>query len=231
MPALQVMIGGGTLGNAQGRIADKVIKVPSKRGALVLKTLLADYDTNALDGEYFNDYYSRLGKDYFYQMLKPLADTSNVENSDFIDWGHEDQYKLAIGVGECAGVVIDLVATLLFETQEKIESAKETLAQHQFADSIYHSYSALVGIAKAILLDNQVHCNTQHGIINDFSQQFSGTELLSGIDDFKAFVMRINKNEPSEIFAKQYLDDALNFLNKVRIYRDKQLTINHIITN
>ena len=31
-PALQVLLGGGVLGNGRGRFADKVIKLPSKRG-------------------------------------------------------------------------------------------------------------------------------------------------------------------------------------------------------
>jgi sulfite reductase (ferredoxin) len=28
-----------------------------------------------------------------------------------IDWGNADNYVKAVGIGECAGVVIDLVAT------------------------------------------------------------------------------------------------------------------------
>ena len=47
VPALQVLIGGGVLGSGNGRIADKVIKVPSKRGPDVLRSLLNDYKANA----------------------------------------------------------------------------------------------------------------------------------------------------------------------------------------
>src|SRR5690606_36132116 len=39
VPALQVLIGGGVDGNGVGRIAEKVIKVPSKRAPEVLRTL------------------------------------------------------------------------------------------------------------------------------------------------------------------------------------------------
>jgi sulfite reductase (ferredoxin) len=38
---------------------------------------------------------------------------------DYIDWGHEEKFATAIGVGECAGVMIDLVATLILEAEEK----------------------------------------------------------------------------------------------------------------
>jgi sulfite reductase (ferredoxin) len=34
--------------------------------------------------------------------LKPLADTTNLVDADFIDWGNADNYVKAVGVGECA---------------------------------------------------------------------------------------------------------------------------------
>ena len=35
-----------------------------------------------------------------------------LNQEDFIDWGEEEKYLKQIGIGECAGVVIDLIATL-----------------------------------------------------------------------------------------------------------------------
>ena len=112
LPALQVLLGGGTLGNGAGRIADKVIKVPSKRGPALLKLVLNDYETNGFEGEYFNDYYDRQGEKYFYSLLKPLADLTTLGDTDFVDWGRDEIFQTEIGVGECASVIIDLVATL-----------------------------------------------------------------------------------------------------------------------
>jgi sulfite reductase (ferredoxin) len=43
--------------------------------------------------------------------------------------GNADNYVKAVGVGECAGVVIDLVATLLLEAKDKL-----TFAQEAFED-------------------------------------------------------------------------------------------------
>ena len=48
LPALQVLIGGGVLGSGEGRIADKVLKVPSKRGPDVLRYVLNDYKAKAM---------------------------------------------------------------------------------------------------------------------------------------------------------------------------------------
>src|SRR5690606_31092430 len=127
VPAAQIMLGGASLGDGFGRAAERVIKIPSKRVISALSTLIEDYKQNSIDNELFHDYYDRQTKDYFYRLLKPIADLSTLAPDEFVDWGHQESYKPAIGVGECAGVIIDLVATLLFETEEKLDWAKESL--------------------------------------------------------------------------------------------------------
>ena len=172
----------------------------------------------------FNSYYDRKGKDHFYKLLKPHADSSALLPADFIDWGQASQFETAIGVGECAGVVIDLVATLFLEAEEKLEQAEISLKEALYADSAYHSYSAFVHAAKALLLGKGVSCNTQHGIINDFDKHFIQTaEIMIAGSSFPELVLRISKNEPSQEFAEKYFAESKDFLEKVRIVREEQL--------
>lgn len=220
LPALQVLLGGGILGDGAGRIADKVIKVPSKRGPDTLRALLHDYEANAHTNELFNDYYDRQGEKYFYELLKPLTDLTTLQDPDFVDWGKDDKFATAIGVGECAGVVIDLVATLLFEAEEKLQWGNETLAAGKYADTIYHGYATFIQSAKALLLGESVSCNTQHGIINDFDKHFVETGKLRIEGGFKALVLEINKQEPSEAFAKEYFAKAGAFYQQAQQYRE-----------
>jgi sulfite reductase (ferredoxin) len=222
LPAMQLLLGGGVKGDGLGLMSDKVVKIPSKRVPDALRALLNDYQTNGLEGEYFNDYFYRQGNPYFYNMLKPLAATDNITPDYFVDWGNTDQYETAVGVGECAGVMLDLVATLLNDTKEKLQNAKETFEEGAWADSIYWSYAVFVSGAKALLTSKDVNCNTQHGIINDFDTHFVQTGLAEGIADFKAHVLRINKNEPSEAFAKQYLADAEKFFVLLETIKDSR---------
>lgn len=219
VPALQVLLGGGPTGNGSGRIADKIIKVASKRGPAVLRILLDDFESNAEEGEYFNSYYDRKGKDYFYQLLKPLSDNTTLLADDFIDWGQEEKFKTAIGVGECAGVLIDLVATLLLEAEEKAELAAEALENGQWGDSIYFSYAAFINGAKTLLTEKQVHCNTQHGVIGDFDKHFVEAGIFSYPQSFRELVLRINKHQPSKEFAASYFSAAQYFLFQVKKFR------------
>ncbi|MEX0881970.1 MAG: nitrite/sulfite reductase, partial [Cyclobacteriaceae bacterium] len=165
LPALQVLLGGATLGDGQGRFADKVIKIPSKRGPQALKVLLDDFGKNAQEGETYPFYYERLGQKYFYEMLKPLANTEDIVEEDFIDWGNDDPYVKAIGVGECAGVVIDLVSTLLLEAREKLADGEDRIKERKWADGIYHAYSSMVNAAKAILTAEGINTNSYANIV------------------------------------------------------------------
>jgi len=218
-PALQVLLGGGVLGNGEGRISDKVIKIPSKRGPQALRSILNDFESNKSEKETFLNYYDKQGEIYFYNLLKPLAETTNLVQNDFIDWGTDEQYTMNVGVGECAGVVIDLVATLLFESEEKIENASEALKLDQYSDSIYYSYTSIVNTAKALLLSEGKKTNTQAGIISQFDEVFSDKIDLE--TSFSEFVYQIKNNEPSKQFAQKYMNDAQSFYKKVDAFRTK----------
>ena len=219
VPAVQVMLGGGTVGDGIGCVAERVVKVPSKRAPQVLHFILNDFKANSLGDENFHQYYDRQTKDYFYQLLKPLADLTTLQNNEFVDWGHEETFETAIGVGECAGVVIDLVATLLLEADEKLAWAKEALQNEAFADSIYHSYSAFVSGAKALLLDKGINSSTQAGVIREFDSHFVGTGEINLSASFHDIVLQINKNEPSPAFAAHYFTAATQFLRQIKQLR------------
>ena len=221
-PALQVLLGGSVLGDGKGRIADKVLKIPSKRGPNALRSILNDYEANVTADESFINYYDRQGERYFYNLLKPLADTTNLEQSDFIDWGSEQAYEKAVGVGECAGVVIDLIATLLLESEEKLENASESLKLNQFSDSIYYTYSSIVNTAKALLTSEGKKTNTHVGIISQFDEVF-GNEIDLGIP-FSTFIYQLKNNEPTVEFAQKYFDEAQFFYKKVNDYRTKTVS-------
>src|SRR5215470_12054639 len=224
LPALQVLIGGGVRGSGDGSIADKVIKVPSKRGPDVLRSLLDDFTKNRLDGETYLQYTHRLGEKYFYELLKPHASLETLLAEDYIDWGQEDKYATAIGVGECAGVMIDLVATLILEAEEKLEWSQEGIEGNAYADAIYNAYSAFVNSAKALLLQQGVQCNTQHGILKDFDTHFTQQGLYTS-NSFKDTVMQINQVEPSEEFAISYLQQAKDFVAFAKQYREQTVLI------
>lgn len=215
VPAAQVMIGGGTVGDGYGRVAERVIKVPTKRVLHVVDLVLNDYKQYALENENFHHYYDRQGKDYFYRLLKPLADLTTLLEDEYIDWGHQETFATAIGVGECAGVVIDLVATLIYEAEEKMGWAQTAMQDGKYADAIYHAYNVFVGCAKALLLDKGVNASSQHAVIKEFDTHYVEPGSYKFADTFTETVLQINKNEPTEDFALAYMRIATAFFQEV----------------
>ncbi len=222
-PALQVLLGGGRLGNGEGRFADKVIKIPSRRGPDALRLILNDFEANA-NGQSFLNYYDAKGEKYFYEFLKPLADVTNLTEADFVDWGNADNYVKAVGVGECAGVVIDLVATLLYEAKDKLTFAQEAFEDKKWSDAIYLAYAGFVNGAKALLLAENQKTNHHAGIIDLFDTVFVETNKIQLATSFKELVYKIRENEPSETFAKEYIATTTAFFETIETYRALDLS-------
>ena len=142
---------------------------------------------------------------------------------DYVDWGSKQPYKKAIGIGECAGVVIDLISTLFLESDEKIMSARSDFENKAYNNAIYFAYSSMVNSAKALLLSKDHSTNTQASIINQFDEVFVSTNLISLGSTFAELIYQINKNEPSASFAENYIQSANEFLTIVKKFRKNDL--------
>ena len=220
-PAMQVVVGGGIAPDGRGFVAEKVIKLVTKRIPEAVRRLFADYSDAAETGEYYNDYVQRLGKRYFYNLLKDLGDTASLKGEDFHDWGQDHDYRQEIGVGECAGVSLDVVGTILNDAHLKIQAASTSLQAGAFADAGYHAYSSMIVGAKAILLAADVKCNTHVGILRDFAEHYP--ELSAEIGDFETTVLKLKSSDPTETFITAYYATALRFVNRVTETREAQL--------
>ena len=151
-----------------------------------------------------------------------MSDVSNLTQDDFIDWGETEKYVKEIGIGECAGVVIDLIATLFLESEEKIENAKVSFENGVYSGAIYLAYQSLVNSAKALLLAENKKTNTHAGIISQFDELFVESGRIELGTSFSELIYQINKFAPTAEFAAKYIGDANQFLEKVRTFRETQ---------
>ncbi len=223
-PALQVLLGGGNLGSGQATYADKILKIPSRRGPEALRLILDDYLQNG-ENEFYSHYYQSKGKMYFYDLLKELSDTSDLQPADYIDWGSEERYTKAIGVGECAGVIVDLVSTLLLDAEEKLENAKHKLNEEKYAHAIYFGYSAMVHAAKALLVSEDITTNSQASIIALFDENFVDTSRIVLSSSFADLVYQIHQYPPSHDFAHQYVETSAQLLQLLGKIHTEQVSL------
>lgn len=231
MPAMQVLLGGGFNKEGVSTIADKVVKVPSRVAPDAFRALIQDYDENALEGEYYNNYYTRKiaeDKMYFFAILKPFTVLPAEIPAEFMmDWGNEATYEKAIGVGECAGVILDLVATLILEAEEKIQKAEKLLAEGNWENAIYLAYTSFIVGAKALLTGDGIACNTHISILEDFQKHFVETGSISfGGKTFLEVAVQQKENEPSLEFSKKFIADAKSFASELMKLRVAQIERN-----
>ena len=212
VPAVQLLLGGGVVGGGEGVIAEKVIKLPTKKAIKAVDKILGDYKTNGND-LLFNQYYQKQGNHYFYDLLKPIANESLVDD-DYSDWGQQTTFNMNVGVGECAGIVLDLSDAIKYEIEERVASAKETLELKRYADAIYHAYTIFINVGKLFLLKHGEKYNSQAQIIETTEKliQEKGIQLSKS---FTETVFQLREQKASEEFAKQYYNDALQFYNEL----------------
>ena len=218
-PATQLLLGGGVLGNGNGRFADKVLKVPAKRSPDVLRWILKDFEANKTNSEDFFEYYDRKTKDYFYQNLKHYSEIDQLTPEDFVDWGNEKKYEKAIGIGECAGVTIDLIQTLIFEAEEACGWALNSLSENRLNDAVYHAYNARIRAAKALLTANEQKTNSHNTIIDGFDVQFPHFKESNGIT-FKEGIKTFTQKSPDTAFAKNFIQETQPFIAWVKNERN-----------
>ena len=223
IPAMQVVLGGGVDPSGKSYIADKIIKLPTKRIPDCVRVLLDHFEEHKTEGEYFNHFYTRLGgRKYFYNLLKTLADVSDAGETILMDWGEDHLYNQAIGVGECAGVILDVIGTIIHDAKEKLEKGLQSFSDNDPAAAIYYAYSTFVVGAKALLLSHDIKCNTHTKIIADFQEQIQNENIISLPYRFSDMVLSINTNEPSEHFAQIYVNEAKDFLATIIENRNAQ---------
>jgi sulfite reductase (ferredoxin) len=230
VPAMQVVLGGGLRADGTGLAAEKVIKLPTKRIPQAFRVLLNDYEKNA-NQSFYPDYFREQGKKYFYDLLKHLGDLSEITDAEYIDWNHKEEYVPEIGVGECAGVSFDLVSTIFSEAEEKLNNAYEHLSENRLEHAIYNSYNVLVTTAKALLLAEDIQCNTQVVIIEDFDTHFVETRKVELNSTFEELVYQIKVQKPSEEFAGHYLKSAHQFLDTAKNLRGIDPTDKSVINH
>src|SRR5438477_2719582 len=119
--------------------------------------------------------------------------------------------------------MIDLGPKLILEAKEKIAASEESIENSPWADAIYNAYSAQVHTAKALLLQQGVQCNTQHGILKDFDTHFVNKGLYTSSSGFQAAVIRMNEVSPSEEFANEYLEQAKEFVEFANSFREQSI--------
>ena len=116
---------------------------------------------------------------------------------------------------------LDVIGAILNDSSNKLLAAERSLEGQAYADAGYHAYSAMITAAKALLLAEDLKCNTHIGILSDFQDHFGAA--FPEVAPFPATVLRIKKQTPTLAFVTDYLAEARAFVRKAIATREWQL--------
>ncbi len=107
LPAYHAFIAGSYAGGGSSfRIGTQLkLRLPAKRTPDAVQRWIELYQNERREGEEFNDYFDRAGKERFTEAVRDLAipgEFSEDNREMFIDWTKYELYVLERGEGECA---------------------------------------------------------------------------------------------------------------------------------
>ena len=113
-PVFQVVLGGTTTGNAQS-YGLAVGKIPAKRVPDAIRRLTEFYDAEKAEGETMSDVVERVGRARLKEVLSDFAELPTIDEAPdlYTDNRQTWAYQKSVGVGECAGEVVDQAEFLL----------------------------------------------------------------------------------------------------------------------
>ena len=105
-PAYHVFVAGNRRTGQDLRLGTLLkVRLPAKRVPDAVERFVRLYEAERHDGEEFNDYFDRVGRDPFEAAVKDLTlppEFSIKTMDEFIDWERDGLYVLERGEGECA---------------------------------------------------------------------------------------------------------------------------------
>ena len=155
VPHFQVVLGGQWSENGKS-FGLPIVAVPSKRIPEVVARITGRFEAGRLDGETFQAFVVRIGKQEIKAMLEDLTGLpgDGDDRSLFTDWGDAREFSIGdIGIGECAGEVVSQVEFGLsaserevFEAQLALEAGESTAAGQKALGAMITAASSLIRI-------------------------------------------------------------------------------------
>lgn len=199
LPAFQLLLGGGVKPDGT-TIAQIVTKIPSKNVPEATVRMIQHYADNRQEGEEFNNFYQRIGREGTKELLADLtAAPSYEEKPDFYtDWGDKDEFALQHGViGECAGSPVSDVAPQLTAAEPPLEQARALLAHGEHESARAKAYEAITKAADTLLYTKMVQTFVPAESIQEFDNHFVRTGEFPELENFRYKIEQILSQPPS----------------------------------
>ena len=212
-PVFQVVLGGTTDGNAK-TYGLAVGKVPAKRVPDAVRRLTEVYDREKQGTETFSEFVERVGRAHLKESLADLAELPafEVEPDYYIDNRQTWEYKKSVGVGECAGEVVDQAEFLLNDADRLNFEATVALEAGRSAEAAEKSLEAQHKAADALLFTRGLWLSDHYDRVGEFRKHFydTGVFLKSFAENYFRSAQESNGHDLE--LARKRVEEATLFI-------------------
>jgi sulfite reductase (ferredoxin) len=179
-PVFQVVPGGTTNNNAD-RYGLAIGKVPAKRVPDTIRRLVEFYDREKQDNETFANVVERVGKVRLKEEIADLAELPTMEEND--DFYRDNRqtwvYHKSVGVGECAGEVVDQAEFMLNDADRLQFEATIALDEGRTQEAAQKALQAQMKAADALLFTKGLLISDKYDTVAEFRKLFYDTGKFS----------------------------------------------------
>ncbi|MEZ5397353.1 MAG: hypothetical protein R2724_31880 [Bryobacterales bacterium] len=175
----QVVLGGTTEGNAK-TYGLAVGKLPARNVPDAIRRLTEIYDREKQGEEGFSEVVERIGRAKLKEELAPFAELPTYEEAP--EYYHDNRqtwgYTKSVGVGECAGEVVDQAEFLLEDADRLNLQATVALERGDAAEALARSLEAQDKAADALLTTKGLWLSDNFDRVGKFRELFYDTGLF-----------------------------------------------------
>ncbi len=222
-PHYEILLG-GRVSEDKVVFGTSVIKIPAKNAPEAMKSSINDYKKNKQNDETFGEYFDRMGKGHFRELLDPLKSLPDIEQSpeSYIDYGSTEKFSLEDrGQGECAGAVTDMITDRITEAERAHFQGKLSLEKKSFKEAGDHARRSVIGSARALLVTEGMDFNDDWECLKKFQSLVIDMEIVSAqfaklIDNFEE-----TPEATDEKTASWWISEAGSLVEECRAVQEK----------
>ena len=175
-PVFQITVGGTMKKNAAS-YGLTVSKIAAKNAPDAIAKLTDLYSAEKRDGESFNEFAERLGRSRLKAELDEFAVKTTFEQTPEL---YEDnrqpwEYKKSLGVGECAGEVVDQAEFMLEDADRLNFEATLALDEGNWEDAAAKSLEASKKASDGLLSTRGLLLSDNYDMVSEFRKHFYDT--------------------------------------------------------
>ncbi len=178
-PVFQVTLGGSTRNNAES-YGLAIGKIPSQNVDKAIVRVTEFYNREKRGDETLSDVVARLGKVRVKQELAEFMELPTFEESPgfYRDIRQPWQYQRSIGVGECAGEVVDQAEFMLEDADRIHFESTLDLERDRYGEASAKAFEACKKAADALLFTKGLWLSDRYDTVAEFRKHFYDSDTF-----------------------------------------------------